>query len=397
MATAKIILFTSKTLKDNRHPLMMRLINGHKIKYISIGMKAKPDELEGMRFKSSVTGSRNKNKAIRDIENRIDEIIENFTPSNPFSFEKFENKYRGKKETLTSFIDDKISNLKKAEKVGNAMFYVSLKNILKGCFKHEITFTDVDKNFLKKLVSYLQMKGNANTTIYMRLRTLRAVLNDSEMKPEQYPFKNQYNPNGFEISDYKGGSNPRALKKDEINRIKNLDLNKYPHLELGKNLFMFSYWCRGINFTDLARLTIDNVKDDRIKYVRKKTGKDEQSVLMAPAYEILRDYYNFPSKHYLFPVLDENIHITEQQKYDRIKKVARRFNDQLSKIAEICKINEKITSYYARHSFAKNLRGEGVSDSVISELLNHADEKTTKHYLDSFGKDELDEAQERLL
>jgi site-specific recombinase XerD len=67
-------------------------------------------------------------------------------------------------------------------------------------------------------------------------------------------------------------------------------------------------------------------------------------------------------------------------------------NEDLKEIAKLCSINEKITTYVARHSSATILKRKGVSTTVISELLGHNNEEITQVYLDSFESPVLDTA-----
>jgi integrase/recombinase XerD len=42
MASVKVILYTSKTLKNGEHPIMIRLIKDRKTKYMSLGHSCHP-------------------------------------------------------------------------------------------------------------------------------------------------------------------------------------------------------------------------------------------------------------------------------------------------------------------------------------------------------------------
>ena len=160
---------------------------------------------------------------------------------------------------------------------------------------------------------------------------------------------------------------------------------------------MFSYLTRGTNFTDIAFLTWKSIsKDNRMKYTRKKTGQSFDMGLLDEAFEIIQYYkdiyYSGNDKDYIFPILNREIHVTPTQIDNRIEKVLKQTNRDLKSIAKEIGIDEKITTYVARHSFATILKNEGQGTAVISELLGHESERTTQIYLDSFGNKILDEA-----
>ena len=72
-------------------------------------------------------------------------------------------------------------------------------------------------------------------------------------------------------------------------------------------------------------------------------------------------------------------------------------NADLKKIAKLVGIQEKLTTYVARHSYATIMRRSGISTSIISESIGHDSEKTTQIYLDSFENKVLDEASKAIL
>lgn len=60
-------------------------------------------------------------------------------------------------------------------------------------------------------------------------------------------------------------------------------------------------------------------------------------------------------------------------------------------------IETPLTSYVARHTWATSMKKLGASIGIISEGLGHDSEETTQIYLDSFGNDVMDKANELLL
>ena len=99
----------------------------------------------------------------------------------------------------------------------------------------------------------------------------------------------------------------------------------------------------------------------------------------------------------IFPILDDNVHKTEIQKYNRKKKVLFKVNYSLKKIATLAGINANFTTYVSRHSYATVLKNSGVNISLISETLGHSDLATTQIYLDSFENEQIGEALKNLL
>ena len=55
--------------------------------------------------------------------------------------------------------------------------------------------------------------------------------------------------------------------------IKELDLSFEPQLELARDIFLFSFYTRGMSFIDMAHLKKSNLQNGILTYSRKKTGQ----------------------------------------------------------------------------------------------------------------------------
>jgi site-specific recombinase XerD len=170
-------------------------------------------------------------------------------------------------------------------------------------------------------------------------------------------------------------------------------------MQFSRDIFIFSYLCAGINFTDIANLKHSNITDNRLQYTRQKTSKKINISLSEKALEILNRYTNIDeTDNYLFPILDTKTHITATQKQNRIHKVLGHINKHLKTIADTAKLkNVNLTTYVARHSFATTLKKSGVHVEMISEALGHSDIATTQIYLDSFDNSQIDNAMKCLI
>lgn len=231
----------------------------------------------------------------------------------------------------------------------------------------------------------------------LMFRTLRSAYNKAiESKcarKSDYPF-DEYKINKFDTKTQK-----RAIAKKEVLKFTKEvgNIGKRQYVQLSKDIFMFSYLCGGINFTDIANLTKENIiEGKRLHYIRQKTGKFIKLGLSDEAMQIIERYAN-ESKGYLFPILNIKIHKTPLQKQNRIHKILGKVNINLKLIAAQLGIEGNLTTYVARHSFASVLKKSGVNIALISEALGHSDLATTQIYLDSFDNEQVDEAMKKLL
>ena len=308
-----------------------------------------------------------------------------------------ENK-RFELKTVCQFYQELIEQCKSNDKCGNRLIYKGSYNSLKVFTKNQldIPFSTIDVSWLNKYEKWLRSKGNKETTMSLMFRTLRSAYNKAIKakcaRKSDYPF-DEYKINKFDTKTQK-----RAIAKTEVLKFtKEVDnIGKRQYVQLSKDIFIFSYLCGGINFTDIANLTKTNITNGRIHYIRQKTGKLIKLGISEEAMQIIKKYES-ESKGYLFPILNANIHKTPLQKQNRIHKMLGKINKNLKLIAAQLNVDANMTTYVARHSFASVLKKSGVSIALISEALGHSDLSTTQVYLDSFDNAQIDAAMQNLL
>ncbi|MFW6047373.1 MAG: tyrosine-type recombinase/integrase [Candidatus Woesearchaeota archaeon] len=392
MASVKIVHFTSKKLKDGTSPVLLRVTINRKPKYYKIGSNyycypGQWNKEEG-KFKKNIGNPGKANQKLLDTLNKAHRIILDLESEKPdFNHEDFKKIFDRKntKLYLFQYFDEIIKRLEDQNKIGNADTYKDSKRALKKFLKEDIEMKELTVKDLNLFTEDCFKRDLKGTTISIWMRTLRALYNKAikEEGLEHYPFKN-YAWKRLNLETEK-----RAISKEDIMKIYNYNINPDHPLYDAKQFFIFSYLTYGINFADLAKLTAENiVQKDNIyilSYNRSKGGKHFDIPLDKICVGIIKFYQELnPKSKYIFPILDENTHDTPPKIKNRIKKARKRYNQELKKLAEDLGINEHLTSYVARHSFASIMRSEGIKDNVISEMMGHTTENTTKTYLKNF-------------
>ncbi|MBB4037438.1 integrase [Dysgonomonas hofstadii] len=405
-ATVNVVLFKSKTLSNGEHPLMIRVCKDNKKKYKSLGISLNSQYWDFEKNKPR-KNCPNKEQIQKIIADKLAEYSEQILEMNVVSKDYtattlIQNTERTIKiQTVGEFYTELISNYKLANNIGNAKIYndslLSLKSFTK-THKLDFLFADINTDWLIKYEKWLLNKNCASTTISLLFRTLRSAFNkaieQNIVRKDSYPF------NSFKISKFSTKTIKRAITKDDIKRIINLELNKESKLmQLSRDIFVFNYLQGGINFTDIANLKYKDIIDTRLHYIRQKTKREFNILLQDEAKNIIDKYYDATkTEHdYIFPILEKKIHITAIQKFNRIHKYTGHINKNLKAIEKLAGIETNLTTYVARHTYATVLKRSGVNTSIISESLGHSSEKVTQIYLDSFENSQIDEAMKNLL
>lgn len=405
MSSSKVVLFTSKKLKNGEHPIMLRVIKDRKPKYLSIGASCSKemwDEKENLPKK--------KHKLFNELKVLIDKkqfqasklLLSLNSDDKDYSAEEVKHKLirrNNHKKTVFTYFGEIVTRLEQANRIGYSNIFQSTKKSLEK-FRggKDFSFSDVNTAFLVKYEDFLSGREVSPNGIFVYMRTFKTLINyakrDNVVLEDFDPFKE------FSFTKYRRiKTKKRAISKEQIQKF--IDQNFEPETSLfhSKNYFLFSYYNRGINFIDMAFLKWENIKNGRLDYVRRKSKERFTIGMLEPAIKILEYYrknYYESEDGYIFPILNET-HITARGIDNRIDKVLKTVNKDLKTIAKEAKIDEKLTTYVARHSYATIMKRSGISTSIISEAMGHESEKTTQIYLDTFENHVLDEASKIIL
>ena len=403
-ASVSVVCYKSKTLSNGESPLMLQVSKSGKRKYQSLGISIKPRYWDFTRNKPK-PNCPNKDyiqKIILDKQTELQQrMLELNSEQKEYTTTTLLNDENKKFElkTVSEFYQELIEEYRVNNKCGNRLIYKSSYNSLKVFTndKLDIPFSAIDITWLNKYERWLRSKGNEETTMSLMFRTLRSTYNKAIKakcaRKSEYPF-DEFKINKFDVSTQK-----RAIAKTEVLKFTKdvRPIGKRQYIQLSKDIFMFSYLCGGINFTDIANLTKANIiEGKRLHYIRQKTGKLIKIGLSEEAMKIIERYAT-QSKGYLFPILNANLHKTPLQKQNRIHKILGKVNINLKLIAAQLGVEGNLTTYVARHTFASVLKKSGVNIALISEALGHSDIATTQIYLDSFDNEQIDAAMKNLL
>ena len=402
-ATINVVCYKWKILANGEYPLMLRICKDGKKKYQSLGISVLPRYWDFIRNKPKPNCPNKEyiQKIILDKQTELQQrMLEFNSEQKEYTTTTLLNDENKKFElkTVSQFYQELIEQCKSNDKCGNRLIYKSSYNSLKVFTKNQldIPFSAIDVSWLNKYEKWLRSKGNKETTMSLMFRTLRSAYNKAIKakcaRKSDYPF-DEYKINKFDTKTQK-----RAIAKTEVLKFTKEvdDIGKRQYVQLSKDIFIFSYLCGGINFTDIANLTKANITNGRLHYIRQKTGKLIKLGISEEAMQIIKKYES-ESKGYLFPILNTNIHKTPLQKQNRIHKMLGKINKNLKLIAAQLNVDANMTTYVARHSFASVLKKSGVSIALISEALGHSDLSTTQVYLDSFDNEQIDAAMQNLL
>ena len=161
-----------------------------------------------------------------------------------------------------------------------------------------ITFADLTPSLIKQYEDRLLGEGRRHNTISTYMRMLRSI---SHQAAEQgIPFTHSIDDLfAYVFTGYEPTAK-RAISPLLIRRLVNLDLEKKPALRFSRDMFLLSFYLRGIPFVDLVHLRKTDVKHNTIYYYRHKTRQQLSVHIESYAAQIINRYKNEAASSPLF-------------------------------------------------------------------------------------------------
>ena len=251
-------------------------------------------------------------------------------------------------------------------------------------FRHQqdIPLAAIDGDLIEAYEADLRRSGVSRNTSSFYMRILRAVYNravEKNLTPQRYPFRHVYTGVDKTVK--------RAITLESLRRLRMLDLRSDSHLDYAWDLFLLSFYLRGMSFVDMAYLKRSNLQDGVLVCRRQKTGQLLR-IRWEPCMQAIVDKYPLRRPDYLLPVFRSGFPDGRNQYKNR----GHLINRNLKRLGNLLNLPIPLTLYCARHTWASVARSREIPLSVISEGMGHDSETTTRIYLASLDTGVVDRA-----
>ncbi len=305
----------------------------------------------------------------RDALNQCDDII-------------FEYRKQPKIPTFYEYISSQIAQLEKDNKLGTANNYTSAFNsFLKFRDGEDIILDSVTPSLIEKYDAYLKRENVSNNSVSFYMRNLRAIYNKAVKEglvSQQSPFQKVYT--GVEKTM------KQTLSVKEIKLIKEYEGITNSTCAFARDIFLFSFYTRGMSFVDIANLQKVDIVDGVLIYRKRKKGQPFYIKWEQCMQEIV-DRYDMVGSPYLFPIIGNAV--TNANYY---KNELGKVNNWLKRLSKDLKLGVTLTMNVARSSWALAAKNKNIPLSIISESLGYNDDTATKLYLESLDGSIIDRA-----
>lgn len=357
MVRVSVRLDVRHRLKDGTYPLKIAIARGNTI-YIKLGINLRIEDWSD--DKQSILGKNVPNKAVlcsyirqrkAEIEERLlrlqaDGILRTYTDKALLNYlQKEENTEQPHyvRETYNEFIA--LKNNTSTRRIYNRT--IALVEIYADY--DNLVFEEITVKWLNGFKVFLMQYCKSKNGISMHFRNLRALFNFAITQGTItcYPFRM------FKIEGQATEKRSMSIKQLRDFIALNVPSFQQPY----KDTFILTFLLIGINIADLSQLM--EIKDDRIEYIRMKTGK-VYNIKVEP--EALRIIDKYRGTEHLLSWFDN------RKVYNSY---ANRCYIELGKIGKKIGI-DNLTLYWARHTWATLAYELDISDDTISRALGHS-------------------------
>jgi integrase len=363
-----------------------------------IHLQSKIDELSNVISNAFVSTDR------VDINNKwLETLIDKFNNPQKYSPPKVEEI---QEKTLLSYIEDfiKQASERRNKETGRLLTPNNLQQY-KATQKHLIAFAEISKKsdfkfneinrqFYESFVIYLQnpiqktengklvfdkngkpvliKKSFTLNSVGKHIKILKVMLNDA---PKDLIAKSDHR--GFHV--FTEEIDNVYLNEIELGQLKDFDFSKTIHLERVRDWFLLLAWT-GCRFSDLAKISKTDIRDNTITFRQQKTGNKITIPLHPVVLEILQKYkYIMPE-----PISNQkfNDYIKEVAKkagITQLENFTRTFAGKLT--TERLPKCDLITSHTGRRSFATNMYKRKIPSLTIMSITGHKTEKSFLKYI----------------
>lgn len=399
MVTVKVKLRAS-SIQGKEGTLYFRVFHMHTCRQLSTDLKLYPEEWDDEKetiILPQTNSSQRKNyllsvkEELRSKLVTLKTIIQKMNQQHaPFSFGNLAAQYQEAEQMpdFISFLEKFIAHL---IKVGRKSAVLKVKTTLHSFVRFHgdsmISLASITSEMMEEYEGWLKRQNVCKNTISFYMRILRMVYNTAVARglvEQKNPFKHVYTGVDKTVK--------RAVPLEIVREIKRLKLRRGSNKDLARDIFMFSFYTRGMSFVDIAYLKKTDLQYGVLTYRRRKTNQRLSIKWEKPMQQIV-DKYDTQGSPYLLPLIKHN-GTDEWVQYCNASHMVNRW---LKVIGNEIGLVMPLTTYVARHGWASIAYSKHIPMSTISEALGHDSEKTTRIYLASLDTSAVDRANHEIL
>ncbi len=374
MAVINVKLSKKYTNNDGEYPIVYCLSHKSRTCDITSGffcfekyfLKGNNDKYVSYHKKDSKEINQEITQTLLNLKDKLKGLGTNVDSMNAPEIKKYLISDEVKKSKGMKFMDYARSIIGYYEFNTRASLEQTLKLLVDFFNGKDFYFDDITSGVLRNLEYAWKQQSKSINTRGIHFRNLRLIFNRAiaDEVTEKYPFKS------FKIKSVRKAKKEFPL--ESFNKLKNLTFTENEVLkEQTRDVFLLSFYLCGANLNDIYYWTSENLKKNKIIFVRNKIKRFEpekvEITLQPEALDLLNKY---KGKKHLFSFADNYKNYKTFK--DNVAKRIRSFRQLVD--------FDDLTMYYARYSWATYADKIGVDRSVIGKSLGHQEQSVAGRF-----------------
>lgn len=377
MIQLSFVIVPSRANKDGSHSIRLKITNVNTSAYLKTKYQVeKANQFQNgqvVKHPQAVAINKDLRILLGRYEAMVTEMMDNKAPAS--QIKKFLEEPRFVGESLVKFTQRYIDNLKAN---GQASYALNMSYTLKAIiekFGRHISLAAMNLAAVKEWEKYLFKLGYSPTTVNIRMTHLKAILNaavnEGVVEYKIFPFRNYKLPSKI-VRDI-------CISKSELTKLREAEFSgvSEKRLSVARDLFMLSFYCAGINLTDLMSATL---KDDVLTFVRKKTADKKKSADKEVSITIQPEARRIIDKY-----IDKNGKLEMGYSFKDYEQFRSFVTKSLNRIGQELGFEKKLMFYSARKTFVQFGSELGIPlyvlEYAIGQTIKEANNRPVFNYL----------------
>lgn len=362
MATLSLAIFKAKALKDGRHKIRIALRHKHETTYIVTRFIISENQFKNgqvVKHPEASAINRKLRNILDDLQEKLDSIKHLELYSCRQIKEIISTDNLSDEQTFSSACSNFVDYLKSEGRDSYALSIERVGRYFRDFARGDILLSDLTPSLVQNFAAFIRKRKVTETTVNTMLAQMKSVINRAIRE-----WNISYDIHPFVTTRISAAPIRKLdLTVQSFNKIRESSPEKRK-LIMARDLFCLSFYLGGMNLIDIMQT---DFRKDVLEYSRSKTKGRMQSdsvitfTIPSQAREIICRWMDKRTGKLDFGYKFTYHNFSQYVTYS------------LGDLAEELNIDERVTFYSARKSFAQYASEIGIPDGIIDYCLGHSD------------------------
>lgn len=362
MATLSLTIFKAKALKDGRHKIRIALRHKHETTYIVTRFIISENQFKNgqvVKHPEASAINRKLRNILDDLQEKLDSIKHLELYSCRQIKEIISTDNLSDEQTFSSACSNFVDYLKSEGRDSYALSIERVGRYFRDFARGDILLSDLTPSLVQNFAAFIRKRKVTETTVNTMLAQMKSVVNRAIRE-----WNISYDIHPFVTTRISAAPIRKLdLTVQNFNKIRESSPEKRK-LIMARDLFCLSFYLGGMNLIDIMQT---DFRKDVLEYSRSKTKGRMQSdsvitfTIPSQAREIICRWMDKRTGKLDFGYKFTYHNFSQYVTYS------------LGGLAEELNIDERVTFYSARKSFAQYASEIGIPDGIIDYCLGHSD------------------------